>query len=40
MKEISITTKFSAYDTLQDLPIDILNLMQQAISVRKNAYEL
>ena len=38
MKEISITTKFSSYDTLQDLSVEIQNLMQQAISVRKNAY--
>ncbi len=27
MKEISITTTFSGYDSLQDLPIDIQNLM-------------
>ena len=38
MKEISITTRFSAYDTLQDLPKEVQNLMEQAISVRKNAY--
>lgn len=38
MKEISITTKFSGYDTFQDLPTEIQNLMLQAISVRKNAY--
>ena len=38
MKEISITTKFSSYDSLNELPSDIQNLMDQAISIRKKAY--
>jgi cytidine deaminase len=38
MKEISIITKFSSFDTLQELPSDIQVLMEQAIAVRKTAY--
>lgn len=38
MKEISITTKFSSFDNLQELPIEIQDLMEQAIYVRKKAY--
>lgn len=38
MKEISITTQFSVFDSIQELPIDIQNLMEQAITVRKKAY--
>lgn len=38
MKEISITTLFSVFDSIQELPHDIQNLMEQAIAVRKNAY--
>lgn len=38
MKEISITTTFSGYDSLQDLPIDIQDLMSRAIEIRKKAY--
>lgn len=38
MKEISITAQFSVYDSIEELPIDIQNLMEQAVSVRKNAY--
>ncbi|UQD56004.1 cytidine deaminase [Flavobacterium sp. K5-23] len=38
MKEISITSKFSVYDTIPDLPLDIQNLMEQAVDVRKKAY--
>jgi cytidine deaminase len=38
MKEIAITSKFSVYDTIPDLPLDIQNLMTQAIDVRKKAY--
>jgi cytidine deaminase len=38
MKEITITTQFSVFDSLEDLPNDIYNLMAQAIAVRKNAY--
>jgi cytidine deaminase len=38
MKEISITSQFSVYDTIPELPLDIQNLMEQAVAVRKNAY--
>lgn len=38
MKNISITTEFSAYQSIQDLPKDVQDLMEQAIKVRKNAY--
>jgi cytidine deaminase len=38
MKEISITTKFSVFDSVQELPTDIQDLMQQAVAIRKNAY--
>ena len=38
MKEISITTKFKAFDAIPDLPTDIQELMLQAVAVRKTAY--
>lgn len=38
MKEISITTQFKAFDTIAELPVDIQDLMTQAVAVRKNAY--
>jgi cytidine deaminase len=38
MKEISITTQFSVFDSLTELPSEIQNLMEQAVAVRKNAY--
>ncbi|CAM2935359.1 cytidine deaminase [Flavobacterium frigoris] len=38
MKKITITSQFSAYNSLQELPSDIQNLMEQAVGVRKNAY--
>ena len=38
MKEITITTQFKVFDSVQDLPNDIQDLMTQAIEVRKNAY--
>lgn len=38
MKNITITTQFSVFDSVQELPIDIQNLMEQAIAIRKNAY--
>jgi cytidine deaminase len=37
-KKITITTEFSVFENLEELPIDIQNLMEQAIDVRKNAY--
>lgn len=38
MKEININTRILIYDTLKELPIDIQNLMEQAIQIRKKAY--
>ncbi len=38
MKNIIITTQFSVFDSIQELPLDIQNLMEQAVVVRKNAY--
>jgi cytidine deaminase len=38
MKEITITTQFSVFDSVQELPTDIQYLMQQAVAIRKNAY--
>ncbi|TDE51450.1 cytidine deaminase [Flavobacterium sp. GT3P67] len=38
MKEITITTQFKVFDSIQDLPNDIQDLMEQAVAIRKNAY--
>ncbi|KQB38334.1 cytidine deaminase [Flavobacterium aquidurense] len=38
MKEISITSSFIVYDSLQELAQDIQDLMNQAVEVRKKAY--
>ena len=38
MKEISITTQFTVFDSTTDLSSDIQDLMTQAVEVRKNAY--
>ena len=38
MKEITITTKFTVFDSVEDLPDDIFSLMEQAIIIRKKAY--
>ncbi|MBP6759368.1 MAG: cytidine deaminase, partial [Flavobacterium sp.] len=38
MKDIIITTQFSVFDSIQELPLDIQNLMEQAVAVRKKAY--
>ncbi len=38
MKDIIITTQFSVFDSIPELPIDIQNLMEQAIEIRKKAY--
>ncbi|MNE18041.1 Cytidine deaminase [compost metagenome] len=38
MKEITITTQFSVFDSITELPTEIQNLMEQAVAVRKNAY--
>jgi cytidine deaminase len=37
MKTISITSQFSVFGSLQELP-DIQNMMEQAVAVRKKAY--
>lgn len=38
MKEISITSSFLVFDNLEELPNDIQNLMNQAVTIRKKAY--
>ena len=38
MRDIIITTTFSVFNSVEELPIDIQNLMNQAVEVRKNAY--
>jgi cytidine deaminase len=38
MRKITITSQFSAYSALQELPDDIQNLMEQAVAIRKKAY--
>lgn len=38
MNDIIISTRFSVFETVLELPNDIQNLMTQAIAVRKNAY--
>jgi cytidine deaminase len=38
MNDIIISTRFSVFETVLELPNDIQNLMTQAITVRKNAY--
>ncbi len=38
MKKITITTQFSVFDSIDDLPEAIQSLMNQAIEVRKIAY--
>jgi cytidine deaminase len=38
MKNITINTQLSVFETLQELPQDVQDLMQQAIEIRKKAY--
>lgn len=38
MKEINITTQFTVFDSIKDLPNDVLNLMEEAVAIRKKAY--
>ncbi|AWK04186.1 cytidine deaminase [Flavobacterium crocinum] len=38
MKEINITTSFTIFENLNELPKEIQNLMNQAIEIRKKAY--
>ena len=38
MKEITITSSFTVFENLAELPADIADLMHQAIDIRKKAY--
>jgi cytidine deaminase len=38
MKEIIITSKFSTYDSIDELPNEIQNLFEQATLIQKNAH--
>ena len=38
MKELTITSKFSTFDSINEVPQDIQTLMEQAIEIRKKAY--
>ena len=38
MNDIIISTRFSVFESVLELPNDIQDLMSQAIAVRKNAY--
>lgn len=38
MNEITLTTKFTAFENSSELPADIQDLMEQAVAMRKKAY--
>jgi len=38
MNDIIISTRFSVFESVTELPTDIQNLMDQAVGIRKNAY--
>ena len=38
MKVIKIESSFTVYDDMNELPNDVMDLMQKAIEARKNAY--
>jgi cytidine deaminase len=38
MNDIIISTRFSVFESVSELPTDIQNLMDQAVEIRKNAY--
>ncbi len=38
MKEISVDTKVTIFDTIDNLPKDVADLMSQAVEIRKRAY--
>jgi cytidine deaminase len=38
MREITITSQFTVFDSASELPIEIQSLMEQAIEIRKKAY--
>lgn len=38
MKKITITTQFASYESVQELPADVQELMAKAVEIRKKAY--
>ncbi|HEX8268432.1 MAG TPA: cytidine deaminase [Flavobacterium sp.] len=38
MKRLDISTSFEVYESMDELPSDVLALMQQAVEIRKKAY--
>jgi cytidine deaminase len=38
MKEITITSSFSVFESTEELPNDVRDLMRQAVEIRKKAY--
>jgi cytidine deaminase len=38
MNKVTITTDFDVFETIQELPTDIQNLMHEAVTIRKTAY--
>jgi len=38
MKKINITASFTIFDNLNELPVEIQDLMNQAVKIRKKAY--
>ena len=38
MNKITITTDFDVFESIQELPADVQNLMQEAVAIRKSAY--
>jgi len=38
MKEINLTTSFTLFDNIDELPAEIQDLMNQAVEIRKKAY--
>ncbi len=38
MKEISITSKFTIFESASELPNDVFSLMEKAVGIRKKAY--
>jgi cytidine deaminase len=38
MKNITVSTQFTVFENLSELPESIRDLMEQAVSIRKKAY--
>jgi cytidine deaminase len=38
MKKVTITSEFTVFENLEQLPLEIKNLMEKAIEIRKKAY--